>query len=68
MSSQEDELKKYLAKRERKKNRKHVAEYDQPKASSPDGKRDPASFSTFFELSGGRSRLTTSVIVTVVLC
>jgi len=68
MSSREEELKKYLAKRERKKNRSNVADYSQSKPSIPEGKRDPESFATFFELSGGRSRMTITAIVSFIIC
>lgn len=68
MSSQEEELKKYLAKRERKKNRQNVVEYKEEKPSYSNGQRDPESFITYFHLCNGQSRLIITAFISGALC
>lgn len=68
MPSREEDIKKYLAKRERKKNRQHIANNNESKPIRVEGKRDPESFATFYQLSNGQSRLITTIIIAIPVC
>lgn len=65
MSSREEELKKYLAKRERKKNRPDVVEQKESRPVVQEGKKDPHGFFTFFYLVNGNKRWITTTLVSV---
>lgn len=67
MSSREEELKKYLAKREKKKNREAVAETKTSSAPEPGNETDPESFSTYFEIADAKSRLIVTGIIAVAI-
>lgn len=68
MSSRDEELKKYLAKRERKKNRQNVVDEKEWTPFREEGKRDPSSFKTYFELRNGQSRMIVTAFIAVALC